>query len=604
VGRRHNALAASLPPAPNAAPPSTPQDAATDEELLARFVCAHDPAAFETLVRRHGPMVLRLCQRLLRPGPDADDAFQATFIVLVRKAQSIVKQQSLASWLYGVAYRIALRARVRAERRLARERHIDEGAVAGKVPSTSEADLRPVLDEELNRLPEKYRTPVVLCYLEGKTNEEAAQQLQWPTGTVKIRLSRARELLRHRLTRRGLTFSAGALLLALTQETASAAVPQALASAATQAVAGGALPAGACALADAALHAMTVVKLKIAAGVVLAASVLTTAAVLVVGSGNDGPPVQLRATLEGHSDGVFALAFLADGRTLATGGGDRVIRLWDVTSGHETAALSGHRRKILSLAASPDGALLASGEGDLDGPPGVVKLWDLGSRREVATLPEHEQGASSLAFSPDSRLLASAAWGGRIRLWEVGSRRLKATLTGHRSGVAQLCFSPDGSLLASASNDQTVKLWKIPGGTELATLTGHTDVVQKLAFSTDGARLVSGSRDGTVRIWDVRTHEQLLLILAGTSADCVAFAPGDRVVLSGHQQESAGEKLGVLRLWDAEKGKPLASWPAHRLEVGPVVFSRDGKLLATASWDRTAKLWDVNSRSRAWAPGR
>src|SRR5262245_66641271 len=103
----------------------------TDEELLRCFVRAHDPAAFEALIRRHGPMVLRVCQRPLRDGPDADDAFQATFIVLVRKAQSIIKLESVASWLYGVAYRIALRAKVRGDRRLARERQIDEGSVPG-----------------------------------------------------------------------------------------------------------------------------------------------------------------------------------------------------------------------------------------------------------------------------------------------------------------------------------------------------------------------------------------------------------------------------------------------------------------------------------------
>src|SRR5262245_17055223 len=163
--------------------------AMTDGQLLEQFVRRQDSAAFETLVRRHGPMVLRVCQRLLRDGPDADDAFQATFIVLVRKAQSIIKLESVASWLYGVAYRVALRAKVRGDRRLARERQIDEGSVpghdGGAALEAGVAELRPVLDEELNRLPEKYRAPVVLCYLEGKTNEEAAQYLQWPTGTVK-----------------------------------------------------------------------------------------------------------------------------------------------------------------------------------------------------------------------------------------------------------------------------------------------------------------------------------------------------------------------------------------------------------------------------------
>src|SRR5262245_14042603 len=120
----------------------------TDAQLLNSFVRGHDPAAFETLVRRHGPMVLRVCQRLLRPGPDADDAFQATFIVLVRKASAIVKQEAIGSWLYGVAYRIALRAKMRADRRLKRESAIDEAKLARGSSLPEFDDIHPVLDEE------------------------------------------------------------------------------------------------------------------------------------------------------------------------------------------------------------------------------------------------------------------------------------------------------------------------------------------------------------------------------------------------------------------------------------------------------------------------
>jgi RNA polymerase sigma-70 factor (ECF subfamily) len=167
-----------------------------------RFASERDEEAFAVLVRRHGPLVLGVCRRVLGAAPDAEDAFQATFLVLARKAGSIRDPHLLGSWLYGVASRIARKARRAANKRQAREQQLN-GRVACAASASADPDLLPVLEEELRRLPEKIRAAVGLCYLEGKTNEEAARLLHWPTGTVKGRLARARCLLRQRLTRRG-----------------------------------------------------------------------------------------------------------------------------------------------------------------------------------------------------------------------------------------------------------------------------------------------------------------------------------------------------------------------------------------------------------------
>ena len=165
-----------------------------DDELLDRFLNrsgAEAEEAFRVVVERHGPMVLGVCRHVLGHPQDAEDAFQAAFLVLARKAGSIQDRRVLARWLYKVAYRIALRAKTGAMRRRTNERQGEEMSVTAPEIDPGWSELRPVLHEEINRLPETYRTPVVLCYLEGRTNEEAAKLLQWPVGTVKGRLFRA-----------------------------------------------------------------------------------------------------------------------------------------------------------------------------------------------------------------------------------------------------------------------------------------------------------------------------------------------------------------------------------------------------------------------------
>src|SRR5262249_36164399 len=180
-----------------------------DSQLLDRFVHDNDQAAFTALVDRHGAMVLGLCRRILADDHNAEDVFQATFLVLVRKARSLRQYGSLANWLYTVAYHLALRTKAQQAKR--QERQVTAMPDIATDAASPWAELRPVLDAELERLPSKYRAPVVLCYLEGKTNEEAARELGWPTGTVKIRLSRGRALLHARLSKRGLTLAAGLL---------------------------------------------------------------------------------------------------------------------------------------------------------------------------------------------------------------------------------------------------------------------------------------------------------------------------------------------------------------------------------------------------------
>jgi cytochrome c peroxidase len=258
----------------------------SDEQLLDRFVEQREDAVFEAIVHRHGPMVWGVCRRVLRDRHDAEDAFQATFIVLARKAASIMIREKLGHWLYGVAYKTAKKAKsMRAKRRMREVQvtEVPEPIVVSDEPRDAGAES---LDRELSRLPDRYRIPVVLCGLEGRSHREAAEQLGWPIGTVSSRLSRAKLLLAKRLTRRGLSLSSGSLAVLLAQESEAAAMPARLivstARAASQIAAAGPVPAG---LVSAEVAAMTqgVLKMMLLSKIKLATAALVLISLVVTG---------------------------------------------------------------------------------------------------------------------------------------------------------------------------------------------------------------------------------------------------------------------------------------------------------------------------------
>jgi RNA polymerase sigma factor (sigma-70 family) len=293
---------------------------ATDADLLERFVRHQDEVAFARLLERHGAMVWGVCRRILLDAHRAEDAFQATFLILLRKAGAIKRQERLASWLYGVAVRVALEARGQATRRQERERMVPEFATVEAPKEAVDRDLCAILDEEVQRLPARYREPVVLCYFQAKTNAEAAALLGWPEGTVFGRLARARECLRKRLQRRGVTLSAGTLTVALAQQMATAAVPdgvrQATVNMALLAAMVGAATTGAAsppvaALADGVLKSMFIRKLQTSVVLVTTTLLLASSALFVHRSKAEPPliPAQVseapKTTVAGFAETDF-----------------------------------------------------------------------------------------------------------------------------------------------------------------------------------------------------------------------------------------------------------------------------------------------------------
>jgi RNA polymerase sigma factor (sigma-70 family) len=263
-----------------------------DGELLTRFVDSDGEAAqsaFAALVQRHGPMVLRICRQLLVDSHESQDAFQATFLILVRKAGSLRDRQSVGPWLFGVACRVAAKSRGSSARRMYHEqRYVEQSGSREPDEDPDRSELYMIIHEEIGRLPVRYRIPVVLCYLEGVTQEQAAGQLGWPIGTVRSRLARARERLRGRLTRRGIALSTGALVgtLATTTSGASPLLVDCTVSAAMAIGAGrastataGVVPASVEALMREVLRSFFMIRLKIAA------TILATLGTTAIGAG-------------------------------------------------------------------------------------------------------------------------------------------------------------------------------------------------------------------------------------------------------------------------------------------------------------------------------
>jgi RNA polymerase sigma factor (sigma-70 family) len=573
---------------------------ATDAELVRRFAAHHDEAAFAALLRRHGPMVLGVCRRVLRDWHAAEDAFQATFLVLARNAASIRQRGSVGSWLYGVARQVAVRAKVAAVRRREREKEAPSRPVTVPEADASWREVGAVLDEELGRLPERYRAPLVLCYLSGLTRDEAAQQLDWSLRTLQRRLERGRELLRGRLARRGLALSVALCAAALGQHLAAAVVPAGLAGATLNGAlafigtrTGAAVSGQAAALADGFLKAVSLGRRK------LVAALLVTACVLVAGfglaahqafsakapSGADNEPASVddpgggpgaadreglaeRAmepvklgTLRGHQGSVNAVALSPDGKTLASAGDDQSEKLWDVEAGEERPRIrpGAPPRIVFSVAFSPDGQTLASAGND-----SLIKLTDPTTGTATAFFRETVH-VYALAFSPDGKFLASA--GGHQR------PNFDGPIRSFEDIPKDFDFIENGE----------VKVWDLT--TKKARLFFRADVgrVTSVVFSPDGKTLATGGRDGTVRLWDTGTGQELPALREGAAqyVEAVAFSPDGKTLASAHQ--GRGELEDTVKLWDLGSRQVRARLRGYAGVVKSVAFSPDGTL-ATAAW--------------------
>jgi RNA polymerase sigma factor (sigma-70 family) len=610
----------------------------TDRQLLADYISRRDEAALAALVRRHAPMVWGVCRRMLRNYHDAEDAFQAAFLVFARKATSIASPELLANWLYGVAYQTALNARTTAARRRARERQVAEMPEPEAVQQDLWHDLQPLLDQELSRLPDKYRIPVVLCDLEGKTRKEAAQQIGCPEGTVAGRLARARVLLARRLARHGLAVSGGTLAAVLAPNAALASAPTAVVlrtikaaglSAAEQAAATGLIPAKVAALTQGVLKSMLLTKLKIATAVLLA-----VAGLLVAGLGALALPAPAQKPAAEKED-------KEPDKSPAEEKGDKEPDK-DPAAGKQIAAelVKPGAKSVRSLAYSNDGnpvALVLSKNED-PGIPGSVVL-DVQKGKVQHTLEGFETGRPSpsrpmffnATASKDGTVIAVASakwshkWEGLIKVWDprTGTLVKSFELDGQAAAVA---LSADGAKVIGAARtfptaNGKMLVWDVKRGELLQTLEAKGLEYYAAAISDDG-KWIAGAGDvgdptyeGKVVVWEVETgkvkHEWAGLrtmyavafspegkqvAAAGWVCDAFAISPDGKPVATAGPGPGAAARPDdkVIRVWDVQTGKLKHKLkPEGGVRITGLVFSPDGETLATADFNGSVCLWDL-----------
>jgi RNA polymerase sigma factor (sigma-70 family) len=583
---------------------------AADGQLLERYIVGHEELAFAALLRRHGPMVLGVCRGVLGQREDAEDAFQATFLLLARKASSIRKRDSVASWLHGTAYRLAVRAKTQRALRRSKERQAPTLRIPDPRVGAAWQELCPLLHEEVEKLPEKYRTALLLFYWEGKTQDEVARELACPMGTVQSRLGRGRKLLQQRLTRRGLALSAGSFTAFLVGNTASAAIPAQMLDSTLKAclqIGSAAVSAPVAVLVEEGLKAMFWAKLKVATTLLLALSVAT-------GLGAWAHQVlDIKPSERRENTGTQRVAKLPHSADPTQAGLDRngeplpagaVARLGTVRFRHVVAK---------GLVFSPDGKNLVSSGGDM-----VLRFWDVETGKQRRMFVAQPLGAGTFAFSPDRKLLATANRfdPNVIQLWEAATdrkiRELRPAIAANQVALAPslLAFSPDGHTLASSRADARISLWDVATGQELFNLPGHQtskfdwqNAVNALAFSPDGQWLVSSGQDGLdnggwIRVWERATGKQAFVLRCPEEpVTALAFAPnsaaaGNRLVSGGYLSNSSRYR-GKLRLWDLKERKQLREFKKDGLDgVVAVAISPDGTTLASGCKDKSVQLWN------------
>jgi RNA polymerase sigma factor (sigma-70 family) len=611
-----------------------------DGQLLTRYARDRDEEAFAAIVRRHGPLVLNVCRSVLHHHQDAEDAFQATFLVLARRADSIRKGEAVGSWLYGVAHRTACRALRAALRRRRRETRTTGRSPESPASETMLRELQAILHEEVQGLSARLRAPFVLCCLEGKSRAEAAQELGVKEGTVSSRIDRARQRLQQRLAKRGITLAAALAACAVAAEAAPGAVPATLSAttigeALAFASAGPSAASAARALAEGILRDMLAARVGSGLIVLLAATLVAGGVVAAAQRGRPEPPPEkapvaaAAAAVDLHGDplpadalvrfgtlrfragsGIRTLAVFPDGKRLVAGG-DFLLAL-DLATGRPAWELS---QRAEALALAPDGKVLAVGtNSEL-----VLREADTGreiGRFEQQVLPgqpallkaAHFAGIDRVAFAPDGKLLASGGTQDHIiRLWDVASRRqVRSFHVGGNSRISGLAFTADGGTLVASQDvaEEALCAWDVKTGARRYARRGHGAVkesghVRGLTMSPDGRTMATvGVHDTLIRLWDAASGEEKGACRGLTMRPyLVAFSPDGKFLVSSGCEYVPQVRDDAVRLWEVASGREVGPLKGQPHNVFALAFTPDGRTILTAGWDCCVRRWDAATRA-------
>jgi RNA polymerase sigma factor (sigma-70 family) len=601
----------------------------SDRQLLERFTGTGDEAAFAAIVDRHGPMLLGLCRRLLSDPHLADDVLQATFLVLVRKSRSIRQRDNVAGWLYGVAQRLARQARLAEAARSRREHRVVNERSRASGTDANWHELLGALDEELQRMPERYRLPLLLCYLEGRTQDEAAKQLGLSLSTLRRRLEAGRTSLRVRMTRRGATLGAALFAGVLVPSAACATLTSELRQAVVKgAVAGGkgiAISASVWMLADSGMRLATTA--KYCWGAVLAV-LISSAVVGVVWQtrpateagqesvkAREGQPasrpseahlapkevardlfndplpkgaIARAGTLAFRHGRIYwdgSLTFTADRKHLVSAGCGWVRR-WDLATGH---------------------AVVNIGDGWRDGRAGSDLVTADGKLARICIdvpLPNNHIEQHCMEYDLE---------GGETRTYRLHFPRDRDAHT------LPNILSPDGKIFAELNHQGTLSVWNADDGTVLHSFVPSGGKYTAVAFPPDGTTIVVGDDSHTIHFFDLATgkEQRSFGFFEGSVVARMAISPDGKWLVTAGGKKGKNPPVWphepFIRLWDLRKGTVV-----HTIEfpedggVYSLVFTRDSRTLIAATRGGTSgrpaavRSWDVNSGKpgRAWLDDR